>query len=107
MVSFSKQKLQDFQALLYGFDGKEKEGIYSDFINQLGDFADKDLIKEWDEELKKLDYMPTPKLTKKKSRFDKIYNYYDLKKEYDKGYMKGSIITVIIIFVSFGLGRLF
>lgn len=47
-----KQKLQDFQAFLYGFDSHEKEGVYSVFIKQVGNFADEDLIKKWNQELK-------------------------------------------------------
>lgn len=48
----------------------------------------------------------TPKLIKKKTRFDKEYSYYDLKKEYHKGYMQGSIRTLIITLVSFAIGYL-
>lgn len=55
----------------------------------------------------KMDAIPTPKLIKKKSRFDKVYNHYDLSKEYHRGYIHGSLITIIICVFSICVGRLF
>ncbi len=55
MTNKRNQKLQDFQAFLYGVDGYEKDGIYSEFVKSVGNYADKELIKEWEIEVKRID----------------------------------------------------
>lgn len=52
-----------------------------------------------------METIETPKLIKRKSRFDKIYNYYDLSKEYNRGWWRGSLTSTSLLIIALILGR--